>query len=56
MSDASSKAKKPKVVTTFRISGSNKARLQQLAKQDDRTVSNLVNRAVREFLERRSIN
>ncbi|HSX24858.1 MAG TPA: hypothetical protein VLG69_02750 [Candidatus Andersenbacteria bacterium] len=47
------KVKKSKVVTTFRTSSHSKAKLEELAKQESRTVSNLVNRAVREFLERR---
>lgn len=46
-------AKNPlKELTTFRTLPSDKERLAELAERDDRTVSYLVNVAVREFLER----
>lgn len=48
-------AKQPKVITTFRTSAENKAKLQELARQENRTISNLVNRIIRESLERRKV-
>ena len=43
----------PKVAYTFRTN--QKQRLQTFAKQDGRTVSNVVNIAVKDFLQRRGI-
>lgn len=48
------KVKRPKGITTFRTSADNIAKLKELARREHRTVSNLVNRAVREFLERQA--
>ncbi len=45
--------KEPKVVYTWRTH--QKPELQAFAKQDNRTVSNLVNLAVKEFLIRRGL-
>ncbi len=44
--------RKRKVVFTFRTS--HKAALEELARKQDRTVSNIVNIAIREFLARHS--
>ena len=48
--------KQAKGVATFRISDESKKQLKVLAKKEDRTISYLVNVAVREFLERQSRN
>lgn len=48
------RVKRPKGITTFRTSADNKAKLAELARREHRTVSNLVNLAVREFLERQA--
>lgn len=44
--------KPPKGITTFRTSTASKMKLEEVAHREGRTVSNVVNRAVREFLER----
>ena len=42
----------PKIVLTFRTSAQVKEKLKQLAKEDNRTVSNVVQRMIKEFLDR----
>ena len=41
-----------KIVLTFRTSAQVKEKLKQLAKEDNRTVSTLVHRMIKEFLDK----